>query len=42
MKLARLYFTQHPRPTQHELRQRGVFDSGGRLIGQVVNIYLDE
>ena len=42
MKLARLEFTQHPRPPQHELRQRGVFDSGGSLIGYVENIYVDE
>lgn len=42
MKLARLDFTQHPRPPQHELRQRGVFDSGGGLIGHVENIYVDE
>jgi hypothetical protein len=42
MKLARLDFTQHPRPPQHELRQRGVFDSGARLIGHVENIYVDE
>jgi hypothetical protein len=42
MKLARLEFTQHPRPPQHELRQRGVFDSCGSLIGQVANIYVDE
>src|SRR5918994_36624 len=42
MKLARLEFTQHPRPPQHELRQRGVFDSGGSLIGHVQNIYVDE
>jgi hypothetical protein len=42
MKLTRLDFTQHPRPPQHELRQRGVFDSGGRLIGHVENIYVDE
>src|SRR5215218_10830442 len=42
MKLTRLDFTQHPRPPQHELRQRGVFDSGDRLIGHVVNIYVDE
>jgi hypothetical protein len=42
MKLARLDFTQHPRPPQHELRQRGVFASGGRLIGYVENIYVDE
>jgi hypothetical protein len=42
MKLARLDFTQHPRPPQHELRQKGVFDSGGSLIGHVENIYVDE
>jgi hypothetical protein len=42
MKLDRLEFTQHPRPPQHELRQRGVFDSGGSLIGYVENIYVDE
>jgi hypothetical protein len=42
MNLTRLAFTQHPRPPQRELRQRGVFDSGGRLIGQVVNIYVDD
>jgi hypothetical protein len=42
MRLARLEFTQHPRPPQHELRQRVVFDSGDRLIGHVENIYVDE
>ena len=42
MNLTRLEFTQHPRPPQRELRQRGVFDSGDRLIGHVVNIYVDE
>jgi PRC-barrel domain len=42
MKLARLEFTQHPRPPQRELRQRGVFDSRDRLIGHVENIYVDE
>jgi hypothetical protein len=41
MNLTRLAFTQHPRPHQRELRQRGVFDSGDRLIGHVVNIYVD-
>jgi hypothetical protein len=41
MKLARLEFTHHPRPPQRELRQRGVFDSGGSLIGHVGNIYVD-
>ena len=42
MNLTRLAFTQHPRPPQRELRQRGVFDSGGRLLGHVANIYVDE
>ena len=42
MNLTRLAFTQHPRPPQRELRQRDVFDSGDRLIGHVVNIYVDE
>ena len=35
MNLTRLEFAQHPRPPQRELRQRGVFDSGGGLIGYV-------
>jgi PRC-barrel domain len=42
MNLARLEFTQHPRPPQRELRRRSVFDSGDRLIGHVENIYVDE
>jgi hypothetical protein len=42
MNLTRLAFTQHPRLPQRELRQRGVFDSGDRLIGHVVNIYVDD
>ncbi len=42
MNLTRLAFTQHPRPPQRELRQRGVFDSGGDLIGYVANVYVDE
>jgi hypothetical protein len=42
MKLARLEFTQYPRPPQRELRRRGVFDSGDRLIGHVENIYVDD
>jgi PRC-barrel domain len=42
MNLTRLEFTQHPRPHQRELRQRGVFDSGDRLIGHVANIYVDD
>ena len=42
MKLVRLEFPQHPRPPQRELRQRGVFDSGGGLIGYVDNVYVDD
>jgi hypothetical protein len=42
MKLIRLEFPQHPRPPQRELRERGVFDSGGDLIGYVANVYVDE
>jgi hypothetical protein len=42
MKLTRLEFNQHPRPPQRELRQRGVFDSGGRLIGHVAGVYADD
>jgi PRC-barrel domain len=42
MKLIRLEFPQHPRPPQRELRQRGVFDSGGSLIGYVENVYVDD
>src|ERR671911_344839 len=42
MKLARLEFTQHPRPPQHDPRQRGDFDPGARLIGHVENIYVDD
>jgi hypothetical protein len=40
MKLILLTFPQHPRPPQREQRQRGVFDSGGRLIGYVANVYV--
>jgi hypothetical protein len=42
MNLTRLDFAQHPRPPQRELCQRDVFDSGDSLIGQVVNIYVDD
>ena len=42
MKLIWLEFPQHPRPPQRELRERGVFDSGGSLIGYVANVYGDE
>ena len=42
MNLTRLAFPQHPRPPQRELRHRGVFDSGGGLVGYVANVYVDE
>ena len=42
MNLTRLKYHHHPRPPQRELRQRGVFDSGARLIGQVTDIYVDD
>jgi hypothetical protein len=42
MKLDRLEFPQHPRPPQRELRERGVFDPGGGLIGYVANVYVDD
>jgi hypothetical protein len=42
MNLTCLAFAQHPRPPQRELRQRGVFDSGGGLVGHVANIYVDD
>ena len=32
MKLTRLAYTQHPRPPQRELRQRGVFSGGGSSV----------
>jgi hypothetical protein len=40
--ISRLEFPQHPRPPQRELRNRGVFDSGGGLIGHVANVYVDD
>ena len=42
MKLVRLAFDQHPLPPQRELRQRGVFDPGGGLVGYVANVYVDD
>jgi hypothetical protein len=42
MNLIRLEHHQHPRPPHHELRQKSVFDSGVRNIGQVANLYVDE
>lgn len=41
MNLIRLERHQHPRPPHHELRQKTVFDSGVREIGQVASLYVD-
>jgi sporulation protein YlmC with PRC-barrel domain len=40
--LIRLPRHQHPKPPHHELRQKRVLDSGGRPIGQVANLYVDD
>ena len=42
MNLIRLERHHHPRPPHHELRQKSVFDSGCRNIGQVGNLYVDD
>jgi len=42
MNLIRLERHQHPRPPHQELRQKSVFDSGARNIGQVGNLYVDD
>jgi sporulation protein YlmC with PRC-barrel domain len=42
MNLIRLKRHQHPRPPQRELRQHNVFDSRGRFVGEVANLYVDE
>ena len=42
MNLTRLAHHHHPRPPHHELRQKSVFDSGDRHIGQLENLYVDE
>jgi hypothetical protein len=42
MNLVGLAYTQHPRPPQRELRQRGAIDSVGALIGYVANINVDD
>ena len=42
MNLVRLEHHQHPRPPHQELRQKSVFDSGCRNIGQVGNLYVDD
>jgi sporulation protein YlmC with PRC-barrel domain len=42
MNLTRLAHHQHPRPPHQELRQKSVFDSGVRHVGQVENLYVDD
>jgi len=42
MNLVRLERHRHPRPPHHELRQKSVFDSGARNVGQVANLYVDD
>lgn len=42
MNLIRLKHHQHPRPPHHELRQKTVFDSEARSIGQVAGLYADD
>ena len=42
MNLVRLARHQHPAPPHQELRQKSVFDSGSRHIGQVANLYVEE
>ena len=41
MNLTRLPHHEHPAP-YHELRQRTVFDSGSRNMGQVENLYVGD
>ena len=42
LNLTRLAYDQRPRPHQRDHRQSAVFDSGGRLIGRVVTVYVDD
>jgi hypothetical protein len=42
MNLTRLPHHEHPAPPYHELRQKTVFDSRSRNIGQVENLYVDD
>jgi len=42
MNLIRLEHHQHSRPPHHELRQKSVYDSGVRSIGQVANLYVGD
>jgi sporulation protein YlmC with PRC-barrel domain len=42
MNVVRLARHQLPRPPHHELRQKRVFDSRGRITGTVENLYVEE
>ena len=42
MNLIRLEHHHHPRPPHHEIRQKTVFDSEVRSIGQVANLSVDD
>jgi hypothetical protein len=42
VNLVRLERHQHPRPPHRELRQKSVLDSGGRSVGDVANLYVDD
>jgi hypothetical protein len=40
--LVRLERHQHPRPPHTELRLSRAFDSGGRYVGDIENLYVDD
>jgi hypothetical protein len=42
MNLVRLERHHHPRPPHRELRLSRAFDSGGRYVGDVENLYVDD
>jgi sporulation protein YlmC with PRC-barrel domain len=42
MALIRPKWHEHPAPPHHEIRQKTVLDSGGRIVGTVANLYVDE
>jgi PRC-barrel domain protein len=42
VNLVRLERHQHPRPPHTELRLSRAFDSGGRYVGDIENLYVDD
>jgi|SRR5829696_7731185 len=42
MNLIRLQRREYPARPQHDLRGQGVLDPGGRYLGYVENLYVDE